>query len=553
MCTNYDHFIDTVMKIAKDSAQLAMEYIDDAEKKHVFGADTIHLARANVYHVNYDFESKAEELQWIMDSSKVDKSSKLYLKALHELSLSSIQAGNIALAVEACTKGDSIATAMNDNATRADFLSLMGQVVIFSDRDKGRQFVREALDLLEADADSVDYDSYIEYSVMYMSYCSLDSLHDECIKEGEHLLTIFDEMGAEWLDKFDKTNQARNSAYSLLCISYGCKGKMFEASTAYCNALKYEPINSETNLAPVKCSCLLAMKRYNDAIVEYHNAADAILARGDSLNFEYANTIEGIMKCYEQAGDIVNAHAYMKRFCALQKKIYMKNQKNRSDYYERMIKTHERNMALQESQESAKFVGMLATCMGVLLAIAVGAIFIFIRYNRKLDEKNKILALKVNETLDQHIGDDKKESAKSASSSASSGNGDDVDAGEGSASVSQATIDNVQLFIRELKGRELYRNPDFKRDDLLTELYICKRTFSHDFELVMGVSFIKYLSILRVEYAAENIRRYPNYTIEAIAMESGIASRASFYRLFSDYFGISPTEYRRQCISISGE
>ena len=45
------------------------------------------------------------------------------------------------------------------------------------------------------------------------------------------------------------------------------------------------------------------------------------------------------------------------------------------------------------------------------------------------------------------------------------------------------------------------------------------------------------------------ITEYPQYTIDAIAKMCGIDSRQHFHRLFSEYFGITPSAFRKNHLS----
>ena len=41
------------------------------------------------------------------------------------------------------------------------------------------------------------------------------------------------------------------------------------------------------------------------------------------------------------------------------------------------------------------------------------------------------------------------------------------------------------------------------------------------------------------------LKEQPNYTVESIANDCGIPSVATLYRLFSQKYGMTPTEYRQ--------
>ena len=59
-----------------------------------------------------------------------------------------------------------------------------------------------------------------------------------------------------------------------------------------------------------------------------------------------------------------------------------------------------------------------------------------------------------------------------------------------------------------------------------------------------GKSIGEYLDSLRMEYACSMLKLHPEYTVDAIAMECGMASRSAFYRTFRKHLRCSPGEYR---------
>ena len=108
--------------------------------------------------------------------------------------------------------------------------------------------------------------------------------------------------------------------------------------------------------------------------------------------------------------------------------------------------------------------------------------------------------------------------------------------------------EDVSKYLHELTTRHLFTNPDFDRNALLTELNIHRSSFFSDFERQTGLSISKFILKMRMEYAAQLIKNNPEYTLEAIASESGILSRTTFYRNFTNYFGITPSAYRSEHI-----
>ena len=67
----------------------------------------------------------------------------------------------------------------------------------------------------------------------------------------------------------------------------------------------------------------------------------------------------------------------------------------------------------------------------------------------------------------------------------------------------------------------------------------------------MNTSYNQYINDFRLEYAIKLFKDYPNYTIDAIANESGFYSPTSLYRILSQKYGMTPSEYRTMLIESS--
>ncbi len=60
-----------------------------------------------------------------------------------------------------------------------------------------------------------------------------------------------------------------------------------------------------------------------------------------------------------------------------------------------------------------------------------------------------------------------------------------------------------------------------------------------------GMSFTKYVNLIRIAHAAERIRREKETTLSEIAYDSGFGSIRSFNREFLSHLGVTPKEYRQ--------
>ena len=102
----------------------------------------------------------------------------------------------------------------------------------------------------------------------------------------------------------------------------------------------------------------------------------------------------------------------------------------------------------------------------------------------------------------------------------------------------------LQLEQRIINER-LFRKPKISRDELIALLGVVKGTFVSLLMVFSGKPFNRYINDMRLDYAAALLRKNTNFSVEAIAIDCGIPVRQTFYRLFTEKFGLSPAEYRK--------
>ena len=101
-----------------------------------------------------------------------------------------------------------------------------------------------------------------------------------------------------------------------------------------------------------------------------------------------------------------------------------------------------------------------------------------------------------------------------------------------------------------LVKEEVFRNPDLNRETLATLLgtnrtYLCNAVTS----VSGGQDIREYINSFRLRYAAEYLRQNPDTPVSTVGELSGFKSSTTFHRLFKDYFGIPPSEYRENALN----
>ncbi len=102
---------------------------------------------------------------------------------------------------------------------------------------------------------------------------------------------------------------------------------------------------------------------------------------------------------------------------------------------------------------------------------------------------------------------------------------------------------NLDLVTRLLSYIALNFRKSLTLDMLSDELGINKYYISRIFSQKIKVSFRTYIGMLRSNYAASMLKT-TDAAMEHIGRESGFESLRSFYRVFRDTYGVSPSEYR---------
>lgn len=105
------------------------------------------------------------------------------------------------------------------------------------------------------------------------------------------------------------------------------------------------------------------------------------------------------------------------------------------------------------------------------------------------------------------------------------------------------------LFKRAEKAilqHELYLRDNMSRGVLDKYVHIPKNKFAPIFRKYTGCSFPQYINGLRLERASKMLVDFPKHTIESIATDCGMPVAQTFYRLFREKFGMTPTAYRNK-------
>ena len=110
--------------------------------------------------------------------------------------------------------------------------------------------------------------------------------------------------------------------------------------------------------------------------------------------------------------------------------------------------------------------------------------------------------------------------------------------------------DTINPVFERLEGlmtdKELFTHPNLNLSDLARRLGLSNQQTSNLIRESAGSNFRTYVNDYRIRYVQQKLTDpdYRRCSILAIALESGFNSEASFYRVFKERVGLSPTAFR---------
>ncbi len=101
-----------------------------------------------------------------------------------------------------------------------------------------------------------------------------------------------------------------------------------------------------------------------------------------------------------------------------------------------------------------------------------------------------------------------------------------------------------------MEVKKLYRNHRLSLVSLANEVGCSSYMLSHFLRDYLNTSFYDFINGYRIKEVKEKLqnRDFDKYNIVVLAFESGFNSKATFQRIFKNFTGLTPTEYRLSVI-----
>lgn len=94
-------------------------------------------------------------------------------------------------------------------------------------------------------------------------------------------------------------------------------------------------------------------------------------------------------------------------------------------------------------------------------------------------------------------------------------------------------------------SEKLFVNSNLSRDELMKLIGVDKNRFGQIIQQCAHTNVTTYINHKRLEYATRLLKKYPNYTVSAIAQSCGIPNIPTFNRLFKEKYGMTPSDFKK--------
>lgn len=186
----------------------------------------------------------------------------------------------------------------------------------------------------------------------------------------------------------------------------------------------------------------------------------------------------------------------------------------------------EKKEAEDKAQISSLYMRLAASvCIGLLLFLGG-----YIIYSRRLMQKNKILSHYI---LEQQLAQQKADEQPTVSP--------------------ETEPEKDELLFRqleeEMKANKIFCNPDLTRRNL-SELLATNEAYLADAirKFADGMTVKEYITAYRLKHVCHLLSTQRDLTVDAAGEMAGFNSRSTYFRLFREAFGLTPTEFRKSTL-----
>lgn len=431
--------------------------------------------------------------------------------------------GNIA-GVERCSfRLERLARKSGDVYNQAEAIFFRGRCAyVRGSKTVAYRLMRSSIGRMEK-ASRSDEDLYLYYMFL-VEYLQQDNRNEECrqvLRRVSELAGVDD--GAESYRRARIPEQRLKDLYAHLAVLAHREGKSKQAQRYY------ETFKMLGDSGRYDYKCVLPYLRadslYDDMTAFARERISYLKQISVVGTTEMIDAYRLLAEGYEGKGNYRETTACYKQIAKLTRNIISREELDADSELTSVYEQKNKEMEQQRQIEEERTFVMPVVVLSVVLLLGGSIIYLTCRFSRKMLQKNKRMV----KMLDEKIR--KEQLARNEYL---------LNEARPASDKERRLFESVR---EEMISRRLYLRTDLNREALIQQFHIPKNKFSSLFTKYAGVSYSQFVNGLRLEYAADILKKHPYYTIDYIARECGMTA-TTFYRLFSSHYGMTPAEYR---------
>ena len=555
--------------ISFEKPEEALALLDTAEERRLFTPFETNMLRCLV---NHNGLSRYRAALFYGRKAYADPEARKHpgklLSLLSYMAEDSHTNGDYAASVRYCAEGLELARQQGSKTYEADFhVTWAKTLMLMAQHGEAFRHFDIGIGLLDEEArKNSGYHAWDE--LFYSIGLKLSALYE--IDRNEEAYALFPQM-EEALKGLEASKDAPDGLaelrqaelLALLCPVAYATGRKAEGDAIY-RRLEANPVASKPDGEYIRIPGLVAAGRFDEALRYVYREKKLLQANTDTVNWDYINPhLQSELEAWQGKGDVGEVARVQAAMLALTDTLRRRERTADALQWSEIYESEEKDAQIKEEQRNADRWMVVAIAVIVVMVVGGSLGYVIIRKNRDISRRNKALAVQVED----HVADRKEldrkteenlalydqleqarqeleaERVKNApkkepkrEKSMSNENGDKM-----------ATEADRILFERiafEIKNRQLFRNPDFSRTELLKIIHVPQNKFAGLFKQFAGKSFTEYVRDLRLSYANELFIEHPDWSMDAVIKECGML-RSSFYVAFIQIYGMNPDEFRK--------
>lgn len=299
---------------------------------------------------------------------------------------------------------------------------------------------------------------------------------------------------------------------------------------------------------------LILSKQYEKVIDNCKDFKELLRMQQDTLNAQYITVLNKEVQAYLGMHNYKEAAAIRGIILAITDSINNNDKKNAALELNAIYGASEKEEYIAEQASQLKIRNISLCFLACVVLLTLFILWRLWRFSHIVKYKNRMLASLINEKFaNRKDGNQLSEvheqltissdlEPEQVSPEEQEELSDETDKESGEEEENRKIFQELNHIVVQ---KQLYLSSELSREDLAQIVHLNNARFARMIRECAGTNFNGYINELRINYAIKLMKKYPNYTIRAIADESGFNSTPILYNLFKKKMGMTPYEFKK--------